>query len=538
VAKAATNYLTIFYNNTYLNINRTIGEDHMISSMTGFNLQTNKFEFDWGLTKNAHESDQYRVLQDGQDNQREIGGQNRIWNWFSLYENIFYTFRDRYIVTGSISFDGSSRIGNDASNTLKLGSVPLGVFYSAGFAWRLSSESFLKNKAWLDDFKWRLSYGKSGNDDIGESSASNYYSSVKFRETVGLYPAVITNTKLTYESVSQINTGLDISIWGSRLTATADVFQSQTRNMLIFTPVSAYLGYEYRMENTGKMRNTGWEFTGFGRIVDNPVIKWDVDINLSQVKNEVVDVKGAKFITEIPGGEIVNMEGSPANSYYGYIFKGVFATTEEAAVASLRNDKDMYFGAGDAIYADLSGPEGTPDGIIDDHDKTSIGSPLPDFMGGITNTFYYKRFSLSAVVQFVYGNDAFNYVRYHNERMTGLRNQSATVLKRWQYEGQQTDIPRSLYNDPLGNSAFSTRWIEDASFVRLKNVSVSYRIPDEFLTFKNAEFYIAASNLLTFTKYLGYDPEFSYSYMAMHQGIDYGLTPQSRQFIVGIKLGL
>jgi hypothetical protein len=132
----------------------------------------------------------------------------------------------------------------------------------------------------------------------------------------------------------------------------------------------------------------------------------------------------------------------------------------------------------------------------------------------------------------------YNYVRYKNERLSGLENQSLDVLNRWQFEDQVTDVPRALYNDPQGNSNFSTRWIEDGSFIRLKNVMISYRIPDEFLTFKNAEFYASASNLLTLTRYLGYDPEFSYSFMQMHQGIDYGMTPQTRQFMVGVKLGL
>ncbi|MBN2813391.1 MAG: SusC/RagA family TonB-linked outer membrane protein, partial [Bacteroidales bacterium] len=292
VAKAASDNLRSFFNNTYLSYNRSFGENHNLSSMTGFNIQTNEFEFDWQLTKNSHISDQYRTTADGQANLREIGGQNRKWNWLSVYENLFYTYKDKFLINASISFDGSSRIGKEATNTLKLGKQPFGLFYSAGLAWRLSSESFLKNKPWLEDLKWRLSYGKTGNDDIGESSATNYYTAIKFRETVGLYPAVITNDELTYESVSQVNTGIDIALWGSRVTASVDLFQSQTKNMLIFSPVNAYLGYDYRMENSGKMKNTGFEVSGFVRIVETPELKWDVYLNLSQVKNEVVDIKG------------------------------------------------------------------------------------------------------------------------------------------------------------------------------------------------------------------------------------------------------
>jgi hypothetical protein len=128
VAKAATDNLSSLYNNTYLSYNRSYGQNHNISSMTGFNVQGNNFQYDWGLTKNAHTSDQYRTLSDGQDNLREIGGQNRIWNWFSMYENLFYTFKDKYIVTASLSLDGSSRVGKEAANTIKLGNQPFGLF--------------------------------------------------------------------------------------------------------------------------------------------------------------------------------------------------------------------------------------------------------------------------------------------------------------------------------------------------------------------------------------------------------------------------
>jgi len=142
------------------------------------------------------------------------------------------------------------------------------------------------------------------------------------------------------------------------------------------------------------------------------------------------------------------------------------------------------------------------------------------------------------MVNIVSGNEVFNYIRYQNERMTGLENQSATVLNRWQYEGQVTDVPRALMNDPVGNSAFSSRWIEDGSYLRIQNISLAYRIPSKFWQFRNAEFYVSANNILTVSNYLGYDPEFATSYSHAEQCVDYGQTPQARQFIFGIKLGL
>jgi hypothetical protein len=210
----------------------------------------------------------------------------------------------------------------------------------------------------------------------------------------------------------------------------------------------------------------------------------------------------------------------------------------EALTAGKVNDRYLKYEAGDAKFKDISGPAGTPDGVINNYDKTVIGSSNPENYGGLSNTFTYKRWSLNAFLQFVSGNEVYNYVRYQNESMMGLGNQSTKVLDRWEYDGQQTEMPRALYNDVIGNSDFSTRWIEDGSYLRIKNVSLNYTIPNEFLVFKNAQFYVSATNLFTVTKYIGYDPEFSFSSAHVTQGIDYGLTPQARQFVIGIKLGL
>jgi hypothetical protein len=286
------------------------------------------------------------------------------------------------------------------------------------------------------------------------------------------------------------------------------------------------------------MENKGLDISVFFRLVDRPKFKWDLQASYSTVKNEVTKIKGDKLVTSIQGAEVVNMPGETANSFYGYIFDGVYSTAEEASTANLRNDKLILYSMGDVKYRDISGPNGNPDGIINNYDKTVIGSSNPEQFGGLSNTFTYKRWSLNTFVQFVGGNEVFNYVRSQNESMKGIGNQSTRVLDRWQYEGQVTDVPRALYGDLIGNSDFSTRWIEDGSYLRLKNVSLSYTIPGEFLAFKNAQFYLSATNLLTVSKYLGYDPEFAFSSDHVTQGIDYGLTPQSRQFVIGVKLGL
>lgn len=538
VSKITNDYMFSLYNNTYLSYKKVFNKIHSITSSTGINLLTNKYQLDWGLTKNSSQDDQYQELQDGADNLREIGGDNRNWNWVSLYENLNYSYKDKYLVTGSISLDGSSRVGDEAINTINIAGNPFGFFYSGGLGWRLSSEPFLKNVNWIDELKVRVSYGKSGNDDIGESNASNNYQSIRFRETVGLYPTMFPNDKLSYETVSQLNTGIDLALWGSRVRVTADIFNSTTNDMLVYTPMQLYLGYSFRPENGGQMKNTGIELSGFIRIIDGKSFKWDFQGNFTKIKNEITALNVDTLVTQIEGGEVVDMIGQAANSYYGYEYEGVYSTTAEAQTANLMNDKLVNYKAGDAKFVDLSGPNGIPDGIINQYDRTVIGSSMPKFYGGIQNTFTYKRWKMVTYINFISGNKIFNYVRFENEQMTGLENQSTNVLNRWEYEGQVTNVPRALWNDPVGNADFSSRWIEDGSYIRIQNISLSYRIPTKFFQFRNAEFYMSANNVFTFSKYLGYDPEFATSYLQSEHGVDYGQTPQPRQFIIGIKLGL
>jgi TonB-linked SusC/RagA family outer membrane protein len=538
VAKQGNNEYFNIYNNTFLRYQKQFNSNNLLISTIGAHISHNKYQFDYGISKNAHENDQYRDLQSGQNSLREIGGINRTWNYVTIYENLYYSLKDKYLFSASISLDGSSRYGKNAINTIKINGQPFAIFYSGGFAWRISNEPFLKNISSIEDLKLRFSAGVSGNDDIGESNSRRYYKSIKFSQTTGLYPGGIFNDKLSYEKVSQIDAGVDLSMWGNRLVATIDYFNSATNNLLVYMPIEAYLGYDYKVENFGTINNNGIELFTSGRIIAKNNFKFDLSFTLTKIKNVVKDLKGKYFITDIPGGQLINTEGYAINSFYGYKFKGVFTTQEQANNANLLNDKGMPYQAGDAIFEDISGPDGQPDGIINSYDKTIIGSPLADLFGDITTTFSYKRLKLNFVFQYITGNQIFNYLRYMNERMTGLENQSASIRNRWTYEGQVTDVPRALWNDPIGNSAFSSRWIEDGKYLKLKNITLSYKFRERFLSLRTSEIYFSAINILTFSKYLGYYPEFAYSYSQTYLGIDYGQMPLSKQFILGIKLGL
>ncbi len=537
VAIVSNNTFLSVYNNTYLNFNRQFGSDHHVRSSTGMHLLTSRFQYDWGLTKNAHESDEYRRLNNGTNILREMGGRNSDWNWLNFYEFLAYAYQDKYLLNASVSMDGSSRVGKSAENTVIIADQPFGLFYSAGIGWRISNEPFLHHTGWLEELKIRASYGKIGNDDVGITNSINWYEARRYRQAVGLHPAILYNNRLTYESVYQINAGLDLAFLGNRFRTNFDLYRSLTDDLLIYAPVDAYLGNDFRPVNNGSMENRGWDAAAFLRIIDAASVQWDVRLNISSVKNKIIDIEGGKLVTPIEGGEIVNMKGEKANSFYGYIYEGVYATTQDASEAGLVNDKGMAYGAGDAIYRDISGPGGEPDGVINSFDKTVIGSALPDFTGGIMNSLTFRRWELSVLLDIVAGRDVYNYLRFRNQEMSGLENQSIYVLNRWESEGQETDVPKAAWQDPMGNSSFSTRWIEDGMYARLANVYLSYTIPDKFLAFRNAEFYASALNLITVSSYLGYDPEFGYSYLQVNQGIDYGLTPMTRQVIIGAKLG-
>jgi TonB-linked SusC/RagA family outer membrane protein len=537
VSQSTNNFLFAFYSDNHLDFTKQFGTIHDLDATLGFRINTNSLQVDYGEAKNLPANDQYSDLEAGEGELNLLGGENGTWNWLSIYNRISYKLMDKYIINTGVSLDYSTRTGDQAETTLNINDMPIGLFYSVSAGWRLSNENFLKNLQGLDNLLLRASYGISGNNDIGNFNALPHYRTTKYRETSGLIPGTIPNESLTFETSMQYNAGLDINLWGSRTAMSVDYFMKKTEDLLIYEPIKAYLGYHYRPTNAGTVENKGWELSVFQRIIDGQKFDWDVSTDLSLISNEMLEL-GGDLITSFEGGEFLTRKGSPINTFYGYQFEGVFSTYEQATEANLVNDKGIAFRPGDAIYQDISGPEGEPDGVIDDNDKVTLGSPIPDYFGSISNRFAYNRWSLNVMVQFVYGHEVFNYTRYMNERMVDLSNQSDFVLKRWQSEGDETNVPRALWNDPVGNSDFSSRWIEDGSYVRLKSVRLAYTVPEKFLVFKNANFYITATNLITLDKYLGYDPEFSYSFNPMRQGIDYGLMPQYRQFLFGVKFGL
>jgi len=537
-SKTQTSNLFSIFNDNYLQYRKSFKNIHHLHVMAGAKWMSNHFEEDVAIAKNLNPNDQFVFLQAGSNLLNEIGGDIRNWNWLSAYSRINYTLLDRYLFEINASGDLSSNIGREASDVFLINNIPYGAFYSGAFSWRISRESFLLNVSSLEDWRINLEYGVTGNDDVGTRNNRDYYRFTLYRETSGMIPASAANTALGFERSNFYTLGTAISLLGNRFRFSFDYHNTAISDMLVYERLDSYLGNEYYPANNADMVNRVYEFNVFGRLMNAGNFKFDLGLNLAKIDNEITNIAGGEIVTEMPGFSVINRIGEKANSFYGYSYEGVFSTTKEAHAANLLNRFGLPFTAGDAKFRDISGPDGEPDGIINDYDKMVLGSGRPDLFGGMHVSISYKNLSLSTLWQFVYGKEIFNYIRYQNERMADLSNQSIATLRRWSYEGHETDMPKAKMGDPVGNSAFSSRWLEDGSYVRCQNIMISYKMPERFTFFNDLTIFGNVVNPFTFTKYLGYDPEFSYSYNTFVQGADYGLMPHSRRIMLGVKIGL
>lgn len=534
VSKAQnSSYMGVYNDNKLTFSTKEFDNAFKFSASLGFRWQTNTYEEDWGLGKNSA-SDDYRYLQRGSSLIREMGGRNKNWNWASVYSNAFFSFKDKYLANISVSGDVSSRIGSNAIQTIKAGDVPVGLFYGLGGAWRISEEPFLKHAYIIDELKVRVSYGIAGNDDVGEVNGVDHYVYDHYRSTSVIVSGQVANDELTYQTKNQINLGFDVSFLANRFSLSANYFNNKSKNLLLLSDEYSSLGFDAYPSNSASLSIEGFEFDVFSRLVSKNDFYVDLNLNVTSSKTVIDEVAKGEYVYSGRGNyEIINKEGEKFNSFYGYRYLGVFSTSDEAAQANMKSNKDVPFGVGDARYDDIN-----HDGVINDKDKVILGSFEPDFFGGLALNVHFKRWTIKSFWSGVYGNESYNYVRRQNEKMTGLSNQSVKVLQRWQYEGHETDVPKAMWNDPVGNSDFSSRWIEDGSYFRLKELTLSYDIQKEILAFNSLKLFITINNLFTLTKYHGGDPEFSYSSDVRQQGVDYGLMPVSKRFVIGVNIGL
>ncbi len=477
--------------------------------------------------------------------QQLIDGSNEPWGTMTWYGQARYNFANRYYLQGDIALDTSSQFGKDASG-LKMAGVVWGTFPSIQAGWIVTNERWF-DVCGIDYLKLQAGYGLSGNDNLPFDAAHSYFKSTLFLGQIpGLSFANIGNSELKWETTRRFNAGLEGRFLNNRLALGFNYFRSTTDDLLTLRSMSFLSGIEQSWSNGGSLKNQGFDASLTGHIVSSNTWNWSIGASIGHYVNELTELpdNAAYEDNTVLGATIRSEVGRPINSFFGLQTVAtqsgtiVYATSEEAAADGLYRLREDgvtrdYFGAGDVKYVDQNG-----DGRIDDNDRTFIGDANPDFYGNFWTSLSYKNITLDVGFKYSLGGDVYNYMRQQLESGSRFMNQTSAMTGRWAYEGHVTDIPRATYGDPMGNSDFSDRWIEDGSYLKLKNITLSYRLPINNTYIQGISIWACANNLFTLTKYLGTDPEFSMGNNVLYQGIDRGLLPQSRNFNIGIKINL
>jgi TonB-dependent starch-binding outer membrane protein SusC len=439
------------------------------------------------------------------------------WALFSYLGRASYKFNEKYLVDVNFRADGSSRFGANHRYS---------YFPSASVGWRISEEGFMRGVKAINDMKLRVSVGTNGNQNIGDFASYGLYatgSNYNLNGVIlpGTRPSSIGNADLRWETTSQWNAGIDLTIADYRLNFTADIYQKNTRDLLINVDLPQSTGFSSGIQNLGAIRNSGVELAVRSKNVIRPKFNWSTNFNISANRNEVENIGGPDkiiFAGNIPesGFSVIVQEGLPLGAFYGFVNQGV-------------NPEN-----GDLVFADLNA-----DGVVNDDDRRVIGDPNPDFIAGFGNNISWGNFELDVLFQAVYGNDVLNATRIETEAMNSVKNGSAETLTRWRNPGDITRMPRAVFGDPNRNARISDRFIEDGSYLRLRNITLTYNLPavaQKRMRLQQAALFVSGQNIWTLTNYSGYDPEVNRDGgSSTSQGIDYGTYPQARLFTGGIR---
>jgi TonB-linked SusC/RagA family outer membrane protein len=505
---------------------KTFNDIHDVNISVGSQLLTTKREFDAGSGYNTA-SDFYQTLAYVESGSEMFYGYIYDWNWANYNFHGDYIWNHLVKSSVNLAVDGSSASGIDADR--------YSIFPSGEITLMAKNLKPLMNSVFLNRLNIRAGYGLTGNSYFSSKYGKNYYHSSAFLSLSGIVRSNIPNTDLEWEKTRQLEVGLDMSLLSHRFNLSADYFNAVSSDVVINQPLSSVYGNSEFFENAAEISNRGIEISLDATILKFRNFDWTIGGTLGTIESEVKDLgKENENIIELEdGGEMITRIGENPYNFYGYKALGVFSSEAEAGSAALSNWQGASYGGGDVHYDDVNG-----DHIINDDDKQILGSALPDMFGSFFSSFRYKNFTLSASFNYSWGNEAYNAVRRVTESMDDFANQSGAVVNRWRYDGQVTDIPRAVYDDPIGNNSFSSRWIEDASYIKLSNVSLKYNFNKTVLGFfRSGTIYVTGENLYTWTDYLGLDPEFSYSYSDIHQGVDYCkvVPPKSVKFGFSLK---
>ena len=521
--------ITLLWDNT-LTYDKTIGKHH-INAVVGSSAQNNKYNY-LSASVQKFASDNTQQIDNGILQPVQHGNASE-WAIMSYLGRVNYNFANKYYVTATIRRDGSSRFGMDNR---------WGWFPSAALAWRISNENFLKNSNVINNLKLRLGYGITGNQEIGNYSFSSSYNTYLYNfnnsYVSAVLPTVLPNPNVKWEGQEQYNAGFDLDLFNNRISLIVDGYVKNTNDMLVPMSVPVTSGYSdvyVPSINAGKIQNKGFEVTLSTKNIIKNDFKWSSDAVFSYNKNNVESINSDTPIITASGGfnSAIGLikAGYPVNVFYGYITDGIFqnqAEVDSHAVQMPGSNSATSTAPGDIRFKDLNN-----DGVINDKDRTVIGNPNPKFTFSLNNTFNYKNFDLTIFLQGSYGNDIFNANRMYTEAMSIIQNQSTAVLGRWTGEGTSNNIPRAIYGDPNQNSRVSDRYIEDGSYIKIKNVNLGYTLPKTVFgqNFNSVKIFVSAQNLVTWTKYSGFDPEVPVN------GIDNGTYPITRTVSLGLNIG-
>ncbi|GGB97360.1 SusC/RagA family TonB-linked outer membrane protein [Dyadobacter sediminis] len=457
------------------------------------------------------------------------------WSMLSYFGRINYTLKNKYLFTLTGRSDGSSKFSEGRK---------FGFFPSAAFAWKVTEENFMKPVRFIQDLKFRASYGRTGNQSIQPyrslaligAIGQGVFSTTGQEIIRGREPVSYPNRELKWETTDQLNAAIDLSVFKGRLDFTFEAYNKNTIDLLLDTPIPYTSGFDNTLLNIGNVRNRGIDVAVNSVNLDGKV-QWNTSLNVSVNRNKITNLARKEDVNLGVGGNILR-EGEPIGTFFGYVFDGIYQTDEEAKNSPAIAGQTPS--AGDRKYKDISGPAGTPDGIINDFDRTIIGSAQPDFTWGLNNTVTYKGVTLSVFFQGSQGNEMVNQNRGDLANVNGKQNVLAEAgLGRWTPENRSNKYARALAT--ANDNVFSSRFVEDASYVRLKNITLGYNLPGTVLKkagLASARIYVSATNLWTLTDYSGYDPEGNaYGGTTNIVGVDFGGYPQAKTYTVGINFG-
>lgn len=521
--KSDNKSFTYLWDNYFL-FDHTFAEKHRVGLMAGMSAQWNTNDY-LNAQKNVFMFDNVHEMDNGEE-MYAIGGNETEWALLSYMARVNYSYEDRYLLTATIRRDGSSRFGKKHR---------WGTFPSVSVAWRASQEKWFPKNDYINDLKVRAGYGVTGS----QASVGNYSYLASYNTSVypfgissgnqtALVSSTLANPYIYWEEVAQTNIGFDASLFNSRVMFSFDAYLKETRDMLVKASIPITSGFEdttTTYTNAGKVRNQGIEMS-LHTINLTGELGWETNLTATYNKNKIKDLNSdvPYYINQINNSYVTMLaKDYPINVFYGYVTDGIFQNQSEVNTHAVQPGAEP----GDIRFRDLNN-----DGVINDSDRTVIGNPNPSWLFSMNNSLSYKGFELSVFLQGIAGNKIYNANNIDNTGMAAAYNQTTDVLKRWQGEGTSNSMPRAVFGDPNQNTRVSDRFVENGSYLRLKNITLSYTFPKQWLQktqIENARLSLSCENVATITGYSGFDPEVGIN------GIDQNRYPISRTFSLGLN---